>query len=398
LPIDFERNVHCLLGLPFDAVDTAGALRRIRRAAAGGDACFLSTPNLNFLVACRSDAAFRDSVIHSDLSVADGMPLVWMARLLGVPIRERVAGSTLFEALRANAAAPLSVYFFGGPEGVAAQACQRLHAEASGLRCAGFECPGFGSVEDMSSDEIVGRINASGADFLVVSLGARKGQAWIERNRARIVVPAISHLGAVVNFVAGTVSRAPPWMQRTGLEWLWRIKEEPDLWRRYFGDGLALLRLLATRVLPYALYLRRYRPAAGGPFDAGIEVSRQGGVTVLRLRGTWADGCLDPLRREFSAAVATGDEVWLDLEAVRYIDSAVVGQVLLLSGGLSQSGRRLSVVAAAPAVREVVRYCCADFLLDANASVGEGGVRPNDPAHGDRGMSSPMPASLSNIE
>lgn len=84
----------------------------------------------------------------------------------------------------------------------------------------------------MSNAETIERINASGADFLVVSLGARKGQAWIMQNRQHLSVLLISHLDAMVNFVAGTVSRAQQWMQRFGLEWLWRIKEEPVLWRR----------------------------------------------------------------------------------------------------------------------------------------------------------------------
>jgi N-acetylglucosaminyldiphosphoundecaprenol N-acetyl-beta-D-mannosaminyltransferase len=371
LPIDFERKVHCLLGLPFDAVDTGGALRRIRRAAGGGDACFLSTPNLNFLVACQGDAAFRDSVIRSDLSVADGMPLVWMARLLGIPIRERVAGSTLFEALRADATQPLSVYFFGGPEGVAAQACQRLQAEASGLRCAGFECPGFGSVEDMSSDETIARINASGADFLVVSLGARKGQAWIERNRARVVVPVISHLGAVVNFVAGTVSRAPPWMQRTGLEWLWRIKEEPGLWRRYFGDGMALLRLLATRVLPHAWYLRRHR-LPGVPGDATIESTEEGRLTVLRLRGAWVAENLAPLRRAFSEIAGEDADVRLDLSGTVRVDSAFVGLVMLLHGHRSRCGSRLTIEGIRNEVARMFRWCGAEFILAGSTPVARG--------------------------
>jgi len=80
--------------------------------------------------------------------------------------------------------------------------------------------------------------------------GRQKGQAWIEHNRTHITVPIISHLGAVINFVAGKLSRAPVWVQRTGLEWLWRIKEEPSLWRRYASDGLVLLKLLITRVVP----------------------------------------------------------------------------------------------------------------------------------------------------
>ncbi len=249
---NFQRDVYCILGLPFDAIDMAGTVCQVRDAAAQRTPCFLSTPNLNFAIGSRSDGAFRDSVIHSNLVVADGMPLVWIARLLDVPIRERVSGSTLFETLRGGSGKPLSVYFFGGPNGAAEAACQRLRQEGGGLTGAGYDSPGFGSVADMRSDEIIQRINASGADFLLVALGARKGEAWIEHNRARITVPVISHLGAVVNFVAGRVHRAPVWMQHIGLEWLWRIKEEPALWRRYFADGLALLLVLVTRVIPYA--------------------------------------------------------------------------------------------------------------------------------------------------
>ncbi len=250
---DFSRPVHCLLGLPFDAVDMAGAEHRLLAAKETGERCFLSTPNLNFVVACLGDEAFRESVIQSDLSVADGMPLVWVARLLGIPIRERVAGSGLFERLysaQATAERKVAVFYFGGEAGRAELACKTTNEEATGSICVGAIDPGFIPVESMSREEWIERINESGADFLVVALGARKGQAWIMRNRDRLMVPLISHLGAVVNFVAGSVSRAPVTMQRAGLEWLWRIKEEPDLWRRYFHDGLALLKLLTTRQLP----------------------------------------------------------------------------------------------------------------------------------------------------
>src|SRR5919108_186527 len=147
---DFSRRVHCLLGLPIDAVNLAGAEARIRAAAAQRSPCFLSTPNVNFLVASRSDALFRDSVIDSDLSVADGMPLVWLARLVGIPLRERVAGAALFDALRYRAGKRLSVYFFGGPDGAAELAGRRLALEGAGLTCAGYESPGFGSIDEMS--------------------------------------------------------------------------------------------------------------------------------------------------------------------------------------------------------------------------------------------------------
>ena len=359
-PPDFERDVHCLLGLPIDAIDLGEAERRIRAAAATRMPCFMSTPNVNFVVHSRSDDAFRNAVLHSDLSVADGMPLVWLARLIGIPLRERVAGANLFEALRGGDGRPLRVYFFGGPEGVAEEAGRRLAREAKGLICVGYESPGFGSIEEMSSEETIERINASNADLLVVSLGARKGQAWLERNRARLNVPVVSHLGAVVDFAAGTVRRAPPWMQRAGLEWLWRIKERPALWRRYLNDGIALAMLLLTRVLPYVWYARRHaaRASATGHLEAREEYT-------IALRGAWTRANIDELRRGFTAAALSGKDVRLEMTAVSHVDSAFVGQLMLLRGYLQQRGRRLAILPVPHPVRRVIEYCCAEFLCRA---------------------------------
>src|SRR5882724_23797 len=150
---DFRRPVHCILGLPFDAVNTSEVMHRIWTAS-DSSRCFLSTPNLNFLIASQKNAAFRDSILRSDLSIADGMPLVWIASLLGIPIRERVAGSDVFEALSNGAGAQIKVYFFGGADGVAKQASDRLNALAqSNLRCVGYASPGFGSIEQMSDPD-----------------------------------------------------------------------------------------------------------------------------------------------------------------------------------------------------------------------------------------------------
>ena len=251
------RQCVTVAGLPFDVVDTAVAAERLCAAMRDGRRLFLSTPNLNFLVAAQRDDAFRQSVLASDLSVADGMPVLWLARLQGTPLPERVAGSTLFDELRHGVGQevlgrPVKVYFFGGPPGVARQACERLNAEqAAGqgfMQGVGWHTPGFGPVEAMGAPEVIEAINASGADFLVVALGAQKGQAWIMHNLPQLTVPVVSHLGAVVNFVAGTVQRAPLAWQRGGLEWLWRIRQEPQLFKRYWSDGLALLGL-AVRAL-----------------------------------------------------------------------------------------------------------------------------------------------------
>ena len=359
-----QRHVHCLLGLPFDEVDMAGAVSRVRDAAGRRERCFLSTPNLNWLAACLNDPAFRGSVMRSDLSIPDGTPLIWIAKLLGIPLRERVAGSTLFEILRRENPRKISVFFFGGPDGAAEAACQRLNHEGRGLAGAGYESPGFGSVEDMSTGAIVGRINASQADFLVVALGARKGQAWIERNLERLNVPVVSHLGAVVNFVAGTARRAPVWTQQAGLEWLWRIKEEPDLWRRYFLDGMVLLRLLVTRVLPHAWLISRHAPGPRELASAIFECRDTEGEISIQLRGAWVRQNLQPLTECVSTAAMSRKNVRFDLKNASYVDSAFLGLLMLASAELAPHGRRLTIADPPPNVRRIFRYACAEFLLD----------------------------------
>jgi len=197
----------------------------------------------------------------------------------------------------------------------------------------------------------------------VVALGAQKGQAWIERNRARLDVPVVSHLGAVVDFAAGTVRRAPAWMQRAGLEWLWRIKERPALWRRYFADGTALAMLLLTRVLPHVWYARRH--AADAPAEGYVEVREGEREYTVALRGAWTRGNIDVLRRGFTAAAQSGKDVRLDVAAVSHVDSAFVGLLMLLRGYLQQHGRRLAIQSLPRPVRRVIEYCCAEFLCHA---------------------------------
>ena len=184
------------------------------------------------------------------------MPIIWIAWLAGIPIKSRIAGSDLFDALKAehSSAHPLKIFLFGGAEGVAAAASRALNSQPRGLHCVGSLYPGFCSVDEMSWDEIIDNINSSGADFLVASLGAQKGQLWLQRNHHRLSIPLRAHLGASINFQAGTIRRAPSIMRKLGLEWLWRIKEEPYLWRRYWNDGCVLFLLLFTRVLPLAFW------------------------------------------------------------------------------------------------------------------------------------------------
>jgi N-acetylglucosaminyldiphosphoundecaprenol N-acetyl-beta-D-mannosaminyltransferase len=317
---DFSRKVHCLLGLPFDAITLAEATEHIRQAAFNCTPCFFSTPNLNFLIAAQGNKVFRESVIKSDLSLPDGMPIVWLSKLLGLPIHERVAGSDVFEALRKGTGRKIKVYFFGGQPGVAEKAMQVLNAEDGGLQCVGFESPGFGSIAEMSTPESLQKINASGAEFLVVSLGAVKGQAWIEHNLDGLLVPVVSHLGAVVNFVAGNVSRAPRWMQKAGLEWVWRIVEEPGLWRRYRADQVSV---------------PLQHSCSAGHLEVDLAVASAG---LQR----------EALRALFSQFADSHTDVTLRMKNAQYLDSASLGLLALLCGQQLNRGLRLTLKGQQP--------------------------------------------------
>ncbi|MES2992939.1 MAG: WecB/TagA/CpsF family glycosyltransferase [Pseudomonadota bacterium] len=363
--VDFERPVVCILGLPFDAIDLEQAVQLIRDAAFGGRRCFVSTPNLNFAIAARTDARFRGSVLRSDLSLVDGMPLVWIARLLGLPVRERVSGADLFDALEAHHGPPVTVYLFGGPPGAAARACEGINQRGRGLRCVGHDTAGFGSIDSMSSDDQIARINLSGAQFVIVALGAAKGQAWIEHNAARLTAPVLSHLGAVVNFAAGTVVRAPRWMQLIGLEWVWRIKEEPSLWRRYFKDGIALGHVMIRCVLPDALAERFPRRKVMG-LTPQLVLTRTAVGNVLGLTGDWrgTDG-VPALQTALSRCSSENVSVSIDLSGVTDVGDRTLATLLLAHGWFDQNGGWTLTGASLAVQRSMRRKLAAVTLLGA---------------------------------
>ena len=236
VPDDLSREVYCILGMPIDAIEMPAVMQSIEMAAANAAPFVISTPNINFLVNSQTDPEFRESLLLSDLCPADGMPIVWIARLMGIPIKNRIAGSDIFEALkvRTRPEGPLKVFLFGAKDSVVEAAAKTLNL-TTGLSCVGWICPGWGSVDELSQKEFIDKINSSNADFLVATLGAIKGQLWLQRNHHRLRIPLRSHLGATIHFQAGTVKRAPYTFQKLGLEWLWRIKEEPYLWKALFS-------------------------------------------------------------------------------------------------------------------------------------------------------------------
>ena len=285
---ELSRQVFGILGIPIDVTGLLTLLRKLEAAVKYRKPFLISTPNVNYLITSQRERQFRECLLLSDLCPVDGMPIVWIARLLGVPIKDRVSGADLFGALKLadRFDRRLSVFLFGGADELAALVGKNLNAQSGGLKCVGTLNPGFGTVDEMSNEQIIGAINASGADILAVFLNAKKAQAWLLQNHDSLRIPVRAQFGATINYEAGTINRAPPFLRSAGLEWLWRIKEEPYLWRRYWTDGKSLLRLLLTGALPLAVDLlwTRFRSAWTGR-GLRIELREEEHAVVVRLSG-----------------------------------------------------------------------------------------------------------------
>ena len=363
---DFERNAWCLLGMPIDVISYEQALEQISSSAQTGQRCFFSTPNFNFINAALKDKSFRQSVIASDLVLLDGMPPVWMAKIIGIPGIEKISGSNLFESLWENKtldSRKLRVFLFGGEEGVAAEACERINRLAPGIECVGYYYPGFEPVEVMSSDGILELVNNANADFVVVALGARKGQDWIMTNREKLKIPVISHLGAVVNFAANKISRAPAWMQVSGLEWIWRISQEPLLWKRYLLDGISLCKLMLLKIIPYAFWRGLNARALKNKVPVGYSVSEDEKLTIITLKGDCLLGTITPLRALFEQESIKCRPIELNLAEVGHIDGAFLGLCLLLYKQALQRKFTLSFGNLSRAHQRVFNWNSVDYLL-----------------------------------
>jgi N-acetylglucosaminyldiphosphoundecaprenol N-acetyl-beta-D-mannosaminyltransferase len=357
-----SRQVYGLLGIPVDAIDFSALLHSMAIAADDVAPFLISTPNVNFLVTSQRNGDFRESMLLSDLCLADGMPLIWIAKLLRIPIQERIAGADLFGRLRSTDGAirQLKVFLLGGAEGTAATVGRKLNEQECGLKCVGVLNPGYGTVEAMSTAEIIDTINASQSDLIAVFFGAEKAQGWLMRNHQRLNTPIRAQFGATINFEAGTVKRAPLFLRSTGFEWLWRIKEEPYLWRRYLNDGLVLFRLLATCVLPLAIAARW---PGGERDDLSIRAHEDPNSVTLSLAGAAIAAHVDPAIAHFRHALATRKEITLDVSNTRRVDPRFFGLFLMLRKELAGQGMQLRFTGISPRIRRIFRLNKFDFLV-----------------------------------
>ncbi|MFC4058456.1 WecB/TagA/CpsF family glycosyltransferase [Planomonospora corallina] len=240
-------------GVALDRMTESEVVDHVVAALKRGEGGHIVTPNVDISRAVARDDTLRRLVESADLVVADGMPLVWAARLLGTPVPGRITGADLIWSLSEAAAFyRYPIYLLGGPPGAAEQAAVRLVDRYPGLTVAGVDAPPYG-FED-SADEY-GRVReavmAAGPRLVFVGLGFPKQDRLIAELREDMPGTWFVGCGSAISFAAGAVRRAPEWMQRSGLEWLFRLLCEPGrLARRYLADDLPFaLRMLSLSLL-----------------------------------------------------------------------------------------------------------------------------------------------------
>lgn len=218
----------------------------------------------------------------------DGMPVVWAAKMMGVPLKARVTGADLLPRLFAlSEQKQRRIFLLGATEERSDRAMQRIRREFPAADICGRYSPPFQPLEKMDNDHILRLIEDAKPDILLVAFGNPKQEKWLHRHRDRINVPVCIGIGASIDFFSGMQSRAPLWMQKTGLEWIHRLASEPRrLAKRYTADGSFVAKYLSVQLLALALQRKDKN-------QSSILLRHEGQTPILTVRG------------QFSAAIAS---------------------------------------------------------------------------------------------
>ncbi len=226
-----------VIGVPIAVTDYDGAVAQAKQwAAARVRVHAIEAANTHVVTLARRDPSFGAALAKFDLVLPDGMPLVWaMNRRLATPLRDRVYGPTfMLRCLEATQSEEFSHFFVGGTDELLAELIRRMQERFPGLRIAGSYAPPFPPWPDGEDERILTRIAESHANFVWIGLGCPRQEQWLAAQFDRLPPAVYGAVGAAFAFHAGRVKQAPAWMQKAGLEWLFRLLMEPRrLWRRY---------------------------------------------------------------------------------------------------------------------------------------------------------------------
>ena len=248
-PLD-SRKTGSVIGAPIDVLGWDQAVARLAAWAGERRSRVVFICSAHSVVTARQDPAFGQALRAADMATPDGAPVAWMLRCLGHAGQQRINGPDLMWRCCADAAARgTSIYLYGSAPATLVLLQQRLLAAFPALRIAGVSSPPFRALTADEDAAEVAVINASGAGLVWVGLGCPKQEMWMHAHRGRVHALMVG-VGAAFDYHAGRVLRAPPWAQRAGLEWMYRLASEPRrLWRRYLVSNTLFVLAAARQLL-----------------------------------------------------------------------------------------------------------------------------------------------------
>lgn len=324
------HNQIIILGVPVDNLTMPETLDELERfieiGRATGRSHQIATVNADFITNALDDPEVLALLQKTDLNMPDGMPIVWGARLLGAPIRERVAGVDAILHLSERAAQKgYSIYFLGAAPGVAVQAAETIRQTYPGVKIAGVSSPMIPANAE-TDPCILEEIKAARPDILLVALGNPKQEKWIGAYGGQLHVPLMIGVGGTLDLISGHKIRAPKWMRGSGLEWTFRLAQEPKrLWRRYqrniFVFGPQFIR---------QWWKMRARPRLAS--SSGVEeVIFVNNAAVASLCGSLSiDNILD-FEQSTRKILAKTSNILLDCSQADLLDSSAFGALLRLA-------------------------------------------------------------------
>ncbi len=336
-----------ILGVPFDSVTTVEAIGQIEAMIASQHPHYVVTANVDFVVQAQDDIELRRIFFDAHLVLCDGTPLVWASRMLGNPLPERVAGADIVPLLIELAARKgHRIYFLGATPESLARAIENLQARYPALAIAGHYSPPFTKLLEMDHEEIKRRIQEVKPDLLFVALGCPKQEKWISMHYRGLGVPVVIGVGATIDFLAGMVRRAPLWMQRGGVEWVFRLAQEPRrLARRYATD----LFVFGRRILRQAWDLQTPRTGGFAPLSTGDNRFAVHLPPRLDLQAV--------MENAFPSEWLTepANHCLLNASGVEFLDSTGIGLLARLQRTLKTHGFELVIIAPSPVVHRALR-------------------------------------------
>lgn len=255
-----QNNVVNVLGVGIHPVSLEAAVGRVIGWAmeSNSRARSVCVSGVHGVIEAQDNTDFCQILNTADLNVPDGMPMVWIGRLAGFRMMGRVFGPDLMlEVCKESSRRGMSHFFYGGNEGVAEELAMKMTNAFPGLKVSGTFCPPFRPLRDEERREIITTINKSQTDFLWVGLSTPKQERWMHEMLPHLSVKVAFAVGAAFDYNTGRLRRAPVWMQQTGLEWLFRLMQEPRrLFKRYLVNNprfAALLTMQLLRMKSYSL-------------------------------------------------------------------------------------------------------------------------------------------------